>query len=40
LININEEQIKVQSSVLKLVVKRMGRNILAGKSVLNISLPI
>lgn len=40
LININHEKIKIQSSVLKLVVKRMGRNLLAGKSILNMSLPI
>ena len=40
LINVDEEKIKIQSSVLKLVVKRMGRNLLAGKSILQMSLPI
>lgn len=40
LVNINEEKINVQSSVLKLLVKRMGRNLFAGKSILNTSLPI
>ena len=40
LVNHNEEKIKIQSSVLKLVVQKMGRNLLSGKSILNMSLPI
>ena len=38
--NLNEERIKVQSSVLSLVVKRMGENLLKGKSIMNTSMPI
>ena len=40
LVNVNKQKIDIQSSVLKLVVKRMSKNFLAGKSILNISLPI
>jgi hypothetical protein len=40
LVNVNKEMIKVQSSVLKLVLQRMGKNLLAGKSIMNMSLPI
>lgn len=39
-ININMEKIKVQSGALKLIIKRMGRNLLTGKSLINMSLPI
>jgi hypothetical protein len=39
-INVNSEKIKAQSSVLRLVFTRMGRNLFAGKSILNVSLPI
>lgn len=34
------EKIKAQSSVLKLVIKRLGKNLLAGRGIMNISLPI
>lgn len=40
MVNMNKEKIKMQSSVLKLVLKRMGKNLLAGKSIMNMSLPI
>ncbi len=40
MVNMNKEKIKVQSSVLKLVIQRMGRNLLSGKSIMNMSLPI
>jgi len=39
-ININKALIEAQSSVLKSVLSRMGRNLFSGKSILNISLPI
>ena len=39
-ININYEKIKVQSSVLKLVLKNIGKNLISGKNILNTSLPI
>ena len=39
-INVNYEKIKVQSSVLKLVLKNIGKNLFSGKSILNTSLPI
>lgn len=38
--NENIEKIKMQSSVLKLVFQRIGKNLLAGKSILNMSLPV
>jgi hypothetical protein len=40
LVNMEKEKIKMQSSVLKLVLQRMGRNLLTGKSIMNTSLPI
>jgi hypothetical protein len=32
--------IKVQSSVLSFVLKRMGKNIFSGKGIMNMSMPI
>jgi hypothetical protein len=40
LVNLEKAKIKIQSSVLKLVLQRMGRNLLGGKGIMNISLPI
>jgi hypothetical protein len=40
LVNLEKAKIKMQSSVLKLVLARMGRNMLTGKGIMNISLPI
>lgn len=40
LVNMNMEKIKAQSSVLKLVLKRLGKNLFSGKGIMNISLPI
>lgn len=37
---INEEVIKEQNKILKLVITRIGRNIFKGNSIMNISLPI
>jgi hypothetical protein len=36
----NQEKIKAQGGVLVGVLKRLGANILSGKSILNVSLPI
>ena len=40
LIFVNEKKIEDQKGVLKFVLSRIGKNLLTGKSVLNISLPV
>jgi hypothetical protein len=40
MISINEEKLKAQSSVLKDIVKSIGKNLFSGKSILNMSLPV
>lgn len=40
IIFINKKIIDQQSSVLKFVIKKIGKNLISGKSVLNISLPV
>ena len=40
LVNVNKQKIEIQSSVLKLVVKRMSKNFLAGKSRASWAVPL
>lgn len=40
LINTNKQKLQAQNNVLKSVFKRLGKNILSGKSILSISLPV
>ena len=40
LVYTNEEEVKKQSKVLSYLIKRMGVNILKGKSIMNVSLPV
>ena len=40
MVSINKEKLKAQSSVLKDVLKSIGRNLFSGKSILSISLPV
>lgn len=37
---VNEEELKIQKGVLKLIVKQITSNILAGKSIMTMSLPV
>ena len=39
-ININYEKIKAQSGIFKLVMKKLGKQLFSGKSIMNMSLPI
>lgn len=40
LLFINQKKIEDQKGVLKFILSKIGKNILSGKSVLNISLPV
>ena len=40
MIAINMKKIEAQKGVLKELVKSVGRNLLSGKSILNISMPV
>jgi len=40
MLSINYEKVKAQNSVLKSVIKSIGKNIFNGKSILNLSLPV
>lgn len=40
MISINLEKVKAQNSVLKEVLKNLGKNFLSGRSILNVSLPV
>ena len=40
IIFINEEILNAQKGVLKFVLTKIGKNLLSGKSILNISLPV
>jgi hypothetical protein len=37
---IDEEKMQEQKKVLTFIIKRIGRNILSGKGILNVSLPV